>query len=83
MKRIIFCASAIILAKITLAISGCSTKTETFTLWQLPSQVNTIGNSYVIQSVDGNLKTVEVRGWIKEKGITEHYVSNEGLCCIR
>ena len=28
---------------------------ETFTLWQLPSQINTIGNSYVIQTADGQV----------------------------
>lgn len=39
-----------------MLFSGCSSKTEeTFTLWQLPSQVNTIGNSYVIQTVNGKV----------------------------
>lgn len=28
---------------------------DTFTLWQLPSQINTIGNSYVIQTDDGKV----------------------------
>ena len=30
----------------------------------------------------GRLKTAEVRDWMKELGITEHYVSNEGLARI-
>lgn len=30
----------------------------------------------------GRLRTAEVRGWMKELGITEHYVSNEGLTRI-
>lgn len=30
----------------------------------------------------GRLKTAEVREWMKELGITEHYVSNEGLARI-
>ena len=36
------------------------------------------------ESMDtGHLKTVEVREWMKEKGITEHYMSNEGLVRIK
>lgn len=30
----------------------------------------------------GRLRTAEVRGWMKELGITEHYVPNEGLTRI-
>ena len=49
--------------------------------WPSPSWVynNDTGDGFNT----AHLKTVEVRGWIQEKGITEHYVSNEGLCCIR
>ena len=34
---------------------------------------------WVYNAPMGRLKTAEVRGWMKELGITEHYVSNEGL----
>lgn len=37
---------------------------------------------WVYNAPMGRLKTAEVRGWIKELGITEHYVSNEGLARI-
>ena len=74
MKRYIY---TIALAVLTFIISGCAEKTETFTLWQLPSQVNTIGNSYVIQSVNGKLivmdggtkdETEYLRGFISALG---------------
>lgn len=50
-------------------------------LWPSPSWVynNDLGNGFNT----GHLKTVEVREWMKEKGITEHYVSNEGLVRIK
>ena len=61
-----------------LMASACCTETEkTFTLWQLPSQVNTIGNSYVIQTVNGKLivmdggskeETDYLRGFISALG---------------
>lgn len=38
---------------------------DTFTLWQLPSQINTIGNSYVIQTDDG--KVIVMDGGVKEE----------------
>lgn len=38
---------------------------DTFTLWQLPSVINTIGNSYVIQTDDG--KVIVVDGGVKEE----------------
>ena len=38
---------------------------DTFTLWQLPSQVNTIGNSYVILADDGKLIVMD--GGMKEE----------------
>ena len=37
---------------------------------------------WVYNAPMGRLKTAEVRGWMKELGITEHYVSNEGLARI-
>lgn len=37
---------------------------------------------WVYNAPMGHLKTAEVRGWMKELGITEHYVSNEGLARI-
>lgn len=74
MKKYIY---TIALAVLTFIISGCAEKKETFTLWQLPSQVNTIGNSYVIQSVNGKLivmdggtkdETEYLRGFISALG---------------
>ena len=49
-------------------------------LWPTPSWVydNNLGKGFNT----GHLKTVEVREWMREKGITEHYVSCEGLFCI-
>ena len=38
---------------------------DTFTLWQLPSQVNTIGNSYVIRTDDGQIIVMD--GGMKEE----------------
>jgi hexosaminidase len=42
-----------------------SEQDDTFTLWQLPSQINTIGNSYVIQTDDG--KVIVMDGGVKEE----------------
>lgn len=49
-------------------------------LWPSPSWVydNDLGGGFDT----GTLKTIEVRNWMKELGITEHYVSNEGLVFI-
>ncbi|SFU54989.1 N-acetyl-beta-hexosaminidase [Porphyromonadaceae bacterium KHP3R9] len=38
---------------------------DTFTLWQLPSQINTIGNSYIIRTDDG--KVIVIDGGVKEE----------------
>ena len=75
MRRIILIISA---AVAMFLMSACCPKTEeTFTLWQLPSQVNTIGNSYVIQTVNGKLivmdggseeETEYLRGFISALG---------------
>lgn len=42
-----------------------SAQDDTFTLWQLPSQINTIGNSFVIQTDDG--KIIVMDGGVKEE----------------
>lgn len=42
-----------------------SKQDDTFTLWQLPSQINTIGNSYVIQTADG--KVIVIDGGVKDE----------------
>ncbi|MGV8094539.1 MAG: ComEC/Rec2 family competence protein [Mangrovibacterium sp.] len=47
----------------------CSGKSPNFVLWQLPSQVNTIGNSYVFLMDNG--KVVVMDGGVKEE---EHYL---------
>jgi hypothetical protein len=50
-------------------------------LWPTPSWVynNDFGDGFNT----GGLKTIEVRDWMKEKGITEHYISYEGLVRIK
>lgn len=50
-------------------------------LWPTPSWVydNNLGQGFNT----GHLKTVEVRGWMEEKGIAEHYVSCKGLVRIK
>lgn len=49
-------------------------------LWPSPKWVydNNTGGGFNT----GHLKTVEVREWMQQKGITEHYISNEGLVRI-
>lgn len=42
-----------------------SRQDDTFTLWQLPSQINTIGNSYVIRT--DNNKIIVIDGGVKEE----------------
>ncbi len=42
-----------------------SKQDDTFTLWQLPSQINTIGNSYVIRT--DNNKIIVMDGGVKEE----------------
>jgi hypothetical protein len=50
-------------------------------LWPTPTWVynNDLGQGFNT----GHLKTIEVREWMKEKGIAEHYVSCEGLVRIK
>ena len=43
-------------------------------LWPTPS--------WVYNNDNGNLKTLETRAWMQELGITEHYISYQGLCKI-
>lgn len=63
MKRIVLC---IIL--LTCGLNGAfSAKKSNFVLWQLPSQINTIGNSYVFQMSNG--KVVVMDGGVKEETI--------------
>ncbi|MDD2436127.1 MAG: MBL fold metallo-hydrolase [Massilibacteroides sp.] len=46
---------------------GCSSNDErvNFTLWQLPSQINTIGNSYIFQMTNGEVVVLD--GGVKEE----------------
>lgn len=43
---------------IIMHLAGCNAE-KRFTLWQLPSQVNTIGNSYVIKSNGGKVVVID------------------------
>ena len=47
-----------------LFFHSCS-QNESFTLWQLPSQINTIGNSYVFRTPNG--KVVVMDGGVAEE----------------
>lgn len=47
------------------ALSAFPQEESNFTLWQLPSQINTIGNSYVFQMNNG--KVVVMDGGVKEE----------------
>jgi beta-lactamase superfamily II metal-dependent hydrolase len=55
----------VLLLLITIPVMGGNNKDADFTLWQLPSQVNTIGNSYVFKMNDG--KIVVMDGGVKEE----------------
>ena len=48
MKMILFAIIGI------MCLMSCGSN-KTFTLWQLESQINTIGNSYVIRTVNGKV----------------------------
>lgn len=63
MKRIVIC---IVFLSLGL-YPAFSAKQSNFVLWQLPSQINTIGNSYVFQMNDG--KVVVMDGGVKEETI--------------
>ena len=43
-------------------------------LWPTPS--------WVWDNTNGNLKTLEVRAWIEELGVTENYVAKDGSCVL-
>ena len=42
-----------------LLLGGCYSKTETFVLWQLPSQTGNQMNSYVMQTVNGKVIVID------------------------
>lgn len=46
-------------------LPGFSRQKFNFVLWQLPSQINTIGNSYVFQMNDGKVAVMD--GGVKEE----------------
>lgn len=50
---------------------------DTFTLWQLPSQVNTIGNSYVIRTDDGQIIVMD-GGMKEEEGYLRGFIAALG-----
>jgi len=56
---------SILALMICLPVNAESNKNSDFTLWQLPSQVDNIGNSYVFRMNDG--KVVVMDGGVKEE----------------
>ncbi|MFA6702130.1 MAG: MBL fold metallo-hydrolase [Dysgonamonadaceae bacterium] len=63
--RFIYFVYAFLFSATCLLANNPQAKTNTFTLWQLPSQINTIGNSYVIRTDDG--KVIVMDGGVKEE----------------
>ena len=68
MKKILFAIIGI------MCLMSCGSN-KTFTLWQLESQINTIGNSYVIRTVNGKVIVMDggydkdyLRGFIDALG---------------
>ncbi|RLD72351.1 MAG: hypothetical protein DRI98_02365 [Bacteroidetes bacterium] len=59
--KIIIVLSAFVM--LSIQVSLLSQEASNFTLWQLPSQINTIGNSYVFQMNNG--KVVVMDGGVK------------------
>ena len=66
---------------------GCASQ-ETFTLWQLESQVDTIGNSYVIRTAGGKLIVMDggmavekdyLRGFIDALGGRKAMIMNKSV----
>lgn len=55
----------IIILLVFLCVSSSAFSRSGFTLWQLPSQVNTIGNSYVMQTSKGSVVVID--GGMKEE----------------
>ncbi|WP_298650928.1 family 20 glycosylhydrolase [uncultured Proteiniphilum sp.] len=54
-----------------------SKQDDTFTLWQLPSQINTIGNSYVIRTDDGKIIVMD-GGVTEEEGYLRGFIAALG-----
>ena len=52
-----------------LCLSGFAKAKSNFTVWQLPSQVNTIGNSYIFRMNDGKIAVMD--GGVKDE---THYL---------
>lgn len=63
--RLIFSVITFLISATCLFANKPQAKTSTFTLWQLPTQINTIGNSYVIRTDDG--KVIVMDGGVKEE----------------
>ena len=59
-----------------LCLYGCN-RSSTFTLWQLPSQVNTIGTSYVIRTSHGKIIVMD-GGGEQEKDYLKGFVEALG-----
>lgn len=55
----------IVWALLLFTAFSCQKPEQKFTLWQLPSQINTIGNSYVIRTDEG--KIVVMDGGVREE----------------
>ncbi len=51
--------TSVILLVFALAGNVNSQTKSDFELWQLPSQINTIGNSYVFRTVDGKIAVMD------------------------
>ena len=58
------------------ALSALPQEDSNFTLWQLPSQINTIGNSYVFQMNNG--KVVVMDGGVKAEA---EFLKGSSLRC--
>lgn len=61
---------------------SCRQSEQKFTLWQLPSQINTIGNSYVIRTGDGKIIVMD-GGVAEEEGYLRGFIGalgNEVTC---
>ena len=54
-----------------------SKQDDTFTLWQLPSQINTIGNSYVIRTDNGKIIVMD-GGVVEEEGYLRGFLASLG-----
>ncbi len=67
-NKIIATKALVILLCIIMGIVFlCLKQKENFVMWQLPSQINTIGNSYVFRTNNG--KVIVIDGGVKEEAI--------------